>query len=818
MREKLVDEATGEVHDYSRKFGGNGSEMFLPASAPAWMADRQTLWNAVEKADKRKDAQLARDFVITLPFGLTHDQHRAAIKEFVEEHFLAKSKLADVGYHAYGEPIPANSPKTPEHLAEWNKYGIPIYLEGQVPKDAADRHVVARVNRTGEIREYYKYQPHAHVMVPMRSVTPDGLARLKDRPPDGTNPMKFWKDDLEGLRRGWADVLNAHLGRAGRSERVTHLSLADQGSELKPQPKKGPIAAKMEREGRADESLAIADVEAAAQINKHQQLSAQIHDLTLRKLRMVADGVTDMEFENHQSVEIEEEEKRRLHQLRDHREHLEQFYKEQDERQRRYSLQKDQIESEQQRREASGDIADANSRWMKAAGENYDARRPEASLATAVGREAAQFRKEQDTLRQQERDAKDPEQKKLLELRRHIEACDYMALQHEKMAGISGAIIGRRDNEISNRDRERAQEWSRIGTGLRDERDLLKEQIKDREAEKGWSNARAAAGDRPRNLPQDRGNPKDRSPTQPMQFPESANDALWRSRLTGWAERDTWFDNYGPKPGEGNFQGPKHLGEQYAAIRSQREWRPVGSGEVLDRALRTKWDNAENRLVVFAPVGGRNKAADIGPLSSDADKPIGIGTPGLSARDIEAVLAYNQEAKKNGLTPTNAGRREAIDEWRNLDADYREDGVKAQQRDATREGARDPRIDKSSDEFEGDEIFETGRSGLVRKTPRGQTKGNRRAPRTSAANRTRPGAGAQLDAGEGSKRSGGRGGASYLAPPATRQRTAGRGKSGLRSDKPQSCLRCHHCCLPFPALHCPHHPHCMPAAPNQTSG
>ena len=39
-------------------------EILLPDGAPDWMADRQKLWNAVEAAEKRKDAQLAREFHI----------------------------------------------------------------------------------------------------------------------------------------------------------------------------------------------------------------------------------------------------------------------------------------------------------------------------------------------------------------------------------------------------------------------------------------------------------------------------------------------------------------------------------------------------------------------------------------------------------------------------------------------------------------------------------------------------------------------------------------------------------------------------------
>ena len=46
-----------------------------------------------------------------------------------------------------------------------------------------------------------------HVMVPMRKIDGAGFAKKKDRPPDGTNPMKYWKADLDTLREGWANVI-----------------------------------------------------------------------------------------------------------------------------------------------------------------------------------------------------------------------------------------------------------------------------------------------------------------------------------------------------------------------------------------------------------------------------------------------------------------------------------------------------------------------------------------------------------------------------------------------------------------------------------
>ena len=54
--ERLYSEYYGEYSDYTRKGGVIYSDILLPSHAPPEYADRQTLWNAVEKAERGKNA------------------------------------------------------------------------------------------------------------------------------------------------------------------------------------------------------------------------------------------------------------------------------------------------------------------------------------------------------------------------------------------------------------------------------------------------------------------------------------------------------------------------------------------------------------------------------------------------------------------------------------------------------------------------------------------------------------------------------------------------------------------------------------------
>ena len=168
--EKLIDERTGEQHDYSRRDGVDGAEIIAPEGAPDWVRDRDRLWNSGEAAEKRKDSQVAREVRVALPHELAPEQRRELVRGFVKEEFSGRGMVADVSYHD------GNS-----------------------------------VN------------PHAHILLTTRELHSDGFGG-KDR---------SWnsKELLSGWREQWAESANRALEGAGRVERIDHRTLAAQRDE-----------------------------------------------------------------------------------------------------------------------------------------------------------------------------------------------------------------------------------------------------------------------------------------------------------------------------------------------------------------------------------------------------------------------------------------------------------------------------------------------------------------------------------------------------------------------------------------------------------
>lgn len=193
--EKLSDENRGVVHDYSKKQGVVFSEVFLPEGAPEAFKKREALWNAVEKHEKRKDAQLAREFNIALPRELTIQQNKALITEFVRHEWVAQGMIADVCFH------------------------------NDLMRDG---------NR----------QPHAHVMLTLREVNKEGLGKK----------VRDWNDKERLLqwRESWANSVNHHLAMNGFDVQIDHRSNEARGIELEPQHKIGPIDARKQMARLAD--------------------------------------------------------------------------------------------------------------------------------------------------------------------------------------------------------------------------------------------------------------------------------------------------------------------------------------------------------------------------------------------------------------------------------------------------------------------------------------------------------------------------------------------------------------------------------------
>lgn len=97
--QKLLDARTGEVHDYENREDVLYEKVMLPDGADTKFQDREILWNEVELAEKRKDAQVAKDVLLALPKEVNLEEQIELARNFAHTHFVSKGIAADIAIH-----------------------------------------------------------------------------------------------------------------------------------------------------------------------------------------------------------------------------------------------------------------------------------------------------------------------------------------------------------------------------------------------------------------------------------------------------------------------------------------------------------------------------------------------------------------------------------------------------------------------------------------------------------------------------------------------------------------------------------------------
>src|SRR5580692_5972930 len=87
--ERIRDERSGRIYDHTDRQDVMYKEIVVPARLAgvdmSWAANRSTLWNAAEIAEKQRNARVAREYMIALPPELTHRQRVDAVRGFAQE-------------------------------------------------------------------------------------------------------------------------------------------------------------------------------------------------------------------------------------------------------------------------------------------------------------------------------------------------------------------------------------------------------------------------------------------------------------------------------------------------------------------------------------------------------------------------------------------------------------------------------------------------------------------------------------------------------------------------------------------------------------
>ena len=217
--EKIKNEWDGVTHDYTKKLGVISKEIFLPDHAPKEYKDRKILWNSVELFEKNSNAQLARNFIISLPKELSIEENKKMIEEYVQNNFVKEGMIVDLAIH--------------DESREGNQ------------------------------------NIHAHIMTIVRPINEDGTWGQKSKkeyildekgekvlnkngkPKTRKVELTTWNDkgNVEKWRENFSNLCNEYLAKNKIEKRVDHRSFKRQGIKQIPTIHLGASASAMERKG-----------------------------------------------------------------------------------------------------------------------------------------------------------------------------------------------------------------------------------------------------------------------------------------------------------------------------------------------------------------------------------------------------------------------------------------------------------------------------------------------------------------------------------------------------------------------------------------
>ena len=240
--QKLTNEWDGITHDYTKKGGVVYSEILLSAHAPPEFSERSTLWNSVEKIEKSRNAQLAREIEIALPAELDRKAQITLVRAYVRDTFVASGMCVDFSIHDKGDGNPhAHIMLTIRPLKESGEWGA-------------------------KCRKEYDLDGNGQ-RIPLSS---GGFKSHRVNTTDWNDPGK-----AEVWRAAWADVCNRALERIGRPERIDHRSYIRQGVQKIPTVHMGVAATQMEHRGLTTEKGTV-NREIAAQNRLLKEIKARI--------------------------------------------------------------------------------------------------------------------------------------------------------------------------------------------------------------------------------------------------------------------------------------------------------------------------------------------------------------------------------------------------------------------------------------------------------------------------------------------------------------------------------------------------------------
>lgn len=220
----LTDNETGITHNYVKKSEVKYTEIILPEHAPAEYANREILWNEVQKIETQDRARLAREWEVAIPNELDLDQAKTLIRNFGES-LVKEGICVDLAIHWKDGNHHAHIMGTTRPIGKDGKWAAKERKGYKL--DAEGKKIPVIDPKTG----HQKIGARGRKMWQRETVQANDWNR---------------REKVEEWRKRWADCCNKYLAR---EQQIDHRSYERQGVTQLPTVHEGYAARLMEQRG-----------------------------------------------------------------------------------------------------------------------------------------------------------------------------------------------------------------------------------------------------------------------------------------------------------------------------------------------------------------------------------------------------------------------------------------------------------------------------------------------------------------------------------------------------------------------------------------